>query len=180
MRESLVAINIICNGKIINREGIPLLFYWNGETDVLEDIKSNGDFKQWLEDEEILTNMESYLNSHIALFYFKTHDDDYHDLTCDIQNLYNLDTLSEFKNDLMFECVYYLYNKSFPERNGMHLAGNTVEQCKTAINMILEKYHDKILPDTCKHAIRAYVQERYKEFKHLYEYMQYIDEIIFN
>jgi hypothetical protein len=180
MRESLVAINVICNGKIINREGIPLLFYWNGETDVLEDIKENIDFKQWLEDEEILTNMESYINSHIAFFYFKTHDEDYHDLTCNVQDLYNLDTLIEFKNDLLFECVYYLYNKSFPERNGMHLAGNTLEQCKIAIDMILEKYQDKILPETCKNAIRAYVQEHYKDFNRLDEFMDYVNEVIFN
>lgn len=180
MRESLVAINVICNGKIINREGIPLLFYWNGETDVLEDIKSNIDFKQWLEDEEILTNMDSYLNSHIAFFYFKSHDEDYQDMTCDVQDLYNLDTLIDFKNDLIFECVYYLYNKSFPERNGMHLAGDSLEQCKTAIEMILEKYKDKVLPETCKNAIRAYVQERYKDFKRLDEFMDYVNEVIFN
>ena len=41
-------------------------------------------------------------------------------------------------------CVYYLYNKSFPERNGMHLAGDSLEQCKVAIEMILEKYKDVI------------------------------------
>ena len=54
MKENLAAINVVCNGKLINRNSVPLLFYWNGETDLIEDIKNNIDFKQWLEDEEIL------------------------------------------------------------------------------------------------------------------------------
>ena len=54
MKENLAAINVVCNGKLINRNSVPLLFYWNGETDLVEDIKNNIDFRQWLEDEEIL------------------------------------------------------------------------------------------------------------------------------
>ena len=44
MKENLAAINVVCNGKLVNRNSVPLLFYWNGETDLLEDIKSNIDF----------------------------------------------------------------------------------------------------------------------------------------
>lgn len=180
MKESLVAINVICNGKIINREGIPLLFYWNGETDVLEDIKSNIDFKQWLEDEEILTNINLYLNSHVAFFYFKTHDEDYHDLTCDIQDLYNIENLTEFKYDLLCESVYYLFNKSFPTDKPAINGLNTEEKCKNVIYKILEKYSSKISNETCVNAIRAYVQENYPKFKHLDSFIIYVKSVIFN
>ena len=54
MKENLAAINVVCNGKLIKRNSVPLLFYWNGETDLIEDIKNNIDFMQWLEDEEVL------------------------------------------------------------------------------------------------------------------------------
>ena len=103
MKENLAAINVVCNGKLINRNSVPLLFYWNGETDLIEDIKNNIDFMQWLEDEEILTNINNYLNSHIALFYFKSHDEDYQDQTINIQELYNISTLSELKLELLVE-----------------------------------------------------------------------------
>ena len=180
MKENLAAINVVCNDKLVNRNGIPLLFYWNGETDIIEDIGTNIDFMQWLEDEDILTNINNYLNSHIAFFYFKSNDDDYQDHTIDIQDLYNLDALSELKLELLVECTYYLYNKSFPERNGMHLSGTLEQQCKDAIKMILDKYGERLSIESCRNAIRAYVQEHYKEFYRVDEFMEYVDLVIFN
>ena len=108
MKENLAAINVVCNGKLVNRNSVPLLFYWNGETDLIEDIKNNIDFKQWLEDEEILTDINNYLNSHIAFFYFKSNDEDYQDQTINIQELYNISALPELKLELLVECTYYL------------------------------------------------------------------------
>ena len=180
MKENLAAINVVCNDKLVNRNGIPLLFYWNGETDIIEDIGTNIDFMQWLEDEDILTNINNYLNSHIAFFYFKSNDEDYQDHTIDIQDLYNLDALSELKLELLVECTYYLYNKSFPERNGMHLSGTLEQQCKDAIKMILDKYGERLSIESCRNAIRAYVQEHYKEFYRVDEFMEYVDLVIFN
>ena len=179
MKENLAAINVVCNDKLVNRNGIPLLFYWNGETDIIEDIGTNIDFMQWLEDEDILTNINNYLNSHIAFFYFKSSDEDYQDHTIAIQELYNLDALSELKLELLVECTYYLYNKSFPERNGMHLSGTLEQQCKDAIKMILDKYGERLSIDSCRNAIRAYVQEHYKGFHRVDEFMEYVELVIF-
>ena len=180
MKENLAAINVVCNDKLVNRNGIQLLFYWNGETDIIEDIGTNIDFMQWLEDEDILTNINNYLNSHIAFFYFKSNDEDYQDHTIDIQDLYNLDALSELKLELLVECTYYLYNKSFPERNGMHLSGTLEQQCKDAIKMILDKYGERLSIESCRNAIRAYVQEHYKKFYRVDEFMEYVELVIFN
>ena len=180
MKENLAAINVVCNDKLVNRNGIPLLFYWNGETDIIEDIGTNIDFMQWLEDEDILTNINNYLNSHIAFFYFKSNDEDYQDHTIDIQDLYNLDALSELKLELLVECTHYLYNKSFPERNGVHLSGTLEQQCKDAIKMILDKYGERLSIESCRNAIRAYVQEHYKKFYRVDEFMEYVELVIFN
>ena len=41
MKDSLVALNIIVNDKIINKNGVPILFYWNGDSSsLLKDIYS--------------------------------------------------------------------------------------------------------------------------------------------
>ena len=180
MKENLAAINVVCNGKLVNRNSVPLLFYWNGETDLLEDIKSNIDFKQWLEDEEVLNNINNYLNSHIAFFYFKSNDEDYQDQTISIQDLYNISELSELKLELLIECIHYLYTKSFPERNGMHLSGTLEQQCKDAIKMIIDKYVERLSIESSRNAIRANVQEHSKEIQWVDEVMEYVESVIFN
>ena len=127
-----------------------------------------------------MNNINNYLNSHIAFFYFKSNDEDYQDQNISIQDLYNISELSELKLELLIECIHYLYTKSFPERNGMHLSGTLEQQCKDAIKMILDKYGERLSIDSCRNAIRAYVQEHYKEFKHLDEFMGYVESVIFN
>lgn len=164
MRESLVAINVICNGKIINREGIPLLFYWNGETDVLEDIKSSIDFKQWLEDEEILTNMNNYLNSHVAFFYFKTHDEDYHDVVINMQNLFDFSKMENLNLTLFGESIMYLYKNAFPNNEIPSIPiNNTLDFYKHRLQDVINKYNNTINVETILMSIRGYVQEYYPE-----------------
>ena len=86
MKENLAALNVICEGRVINKRGIPLLFYWYGQTEILDDIKKSEDFFTWLKEEEIITDINYFLHSHIGLFYYKENDDDYQEITVDIQD----------------------------------------------------------------------------------------------
>ena len=41
-RESLVAINILnSENKLLNKTGVPMLYYWNGNTEVLDDLSND-------------------------------------------------------------------------------------------------------------------------------------------
>ena len=92
MRDSLVAINIINDDKLlnINGNGIPLLFYWDGEDDVLDSIFKMDIFKAKIYD--VINNVDNYTNSKIALFYFKYNGDEeqYNELSVLIQDYIKL------------------------------------------------------------------------------------------
>ena len=62
MLESLVAINIISEDKIINKNGTPLLFYWDGEQDIYEALKSGSDFIDYLM--HTVINKDKYTNAY--------------------------------------------------------------------------------------------------------------------
>ena len=62
----------------------------------------------------------------------------------------------------------------------MHLSGTLEQQCKDAIKMILDKYGERLSIESCRNAIRAYVQEHYKELRWVDEFMEYVDSVIFN
>ena len=40
-RDSLVAINITQFDKLLNNSTVPLLFYWNGESDIINSLKED-------------------------------------------------------------------------------------------------------------------------------------------
>ena len=49
MKDTLVALNIIINDKIINKNGVPILFYWNGQSSsLIKDIYGDENFKSLL------------------------------------------------------------------------------------------------------------------------------------
>ncbi len=181
MRENLASLNVICKGKVINRDGIPLLFYWDGKEEIIDDLQNSEDFKQWLEAENILNNIEDYLSSHVGLFYFRSHDEDYQELLINIQDLFDFNSLNSLKEDLLSECAYYLFNKAFPNREiGIQIFDNPIDQSNAYIKAILKKYEGKITNQTCQMAIRGYIQERYPSFKHLEDFMEYLNTVIFN
>lgn len=181
MRENLASLNVICKGKVLNRNGVPLLFYWDGKEEIIDDLQNSEDFKQWLEAENVLNNMEDYLNSHVGLFYFRSHDEDYHELIINIQDLFEFNSLNYLKEDILSECTYYLFNKAFPNREiGIQIFDNPVDQSNAYIKAILKKYEGKITNQTCQMAIRGYIQERYPDFKHLEDFMEYLNTVIFN
>ena len=59
-RDSLVAINIINNeNKLLNKTSIPMLYYWNGESDVLDDLSNDTNLTEYVK--TLLENPEEYL-----------------------------------------------------------------------------------------------------------------------
>jgi len=44
MVECFVAINVTYNDILLNDSVYPIIFYWDGESDILNDIKSNENF----------------------------------------------------------------------------------------------------------------------------------------
>jgi hypothetical protein len=184
MKANLAAINVICEEKVVNTNGVPLLFYWNGETDILEDIRKSEDFKQWLADEFILEDLNKYLKSYISFFYYKSNDEDYQELKIPMQELYSMDYVSTISDKLLQECVQYLYDKSFPHVDELMdglLDLPLHDRCLEMIEKILEKYNGRISKDTCRMAMRGYIQEHYPDLtmSNLDIFMGFADKVIF-
>ena len=43
-----VAINIIADNKILNKNGVPILFYWDGKSNVIDEIKGQKVFMDFI------------------------------------------------------------------------------------------------------------------------------------
>ena len=68
-RDSLVAINITQFDKLLNNSTVPLLFYWNGESDIINSLKEDESFISFIK--ERCMNIENYTKCKISYFFFK-------------------------------------------------------------------------------------------------------------
>ena len=111
MKESFVAINVIVNEtNILNNGGYPIIFYWDGESDIIEDIRTNVNFNKLIE-ENCLTDKEIYINSYIKLLYLNNIKEvKYVTQDIPVQSLYLLqDIKNEFWLDYIFDILVELY-----------------------------------------------------------------------
>lgn len=111
MKESFVAINVIKNkNAVLNNGGYPIIFYWDGESDIREDIRNNENFKKLITD-NCLIDKEVYVNSYIKLLYLNNIKEvKYVTEDIPVQTLYPLnDVQDEFWLDYIFDILVELY-----------------------------------------------------------------------
>lgn len=102
INDSLVAINVYDNStdKLLNKvKGIPLLFYWNGEGELINIILNN---KQFKENYLTFNNYKDYLNCCIGYFFFKFNEEngseEYEDTSIILHEHYHF---SDFETDIL-------------------------------------------------------------------------------
>jgi len=115
--DSLVSINIYRDDeeKIINK--IPLLYYWNGEGDLINYILLDKQFKEKYLDKISLDNAN---HLQLGYFYFKYDEDDNEQYIENIINIYDYLDLSKFDSlNMIYELIkkhmFELYKLSMKE-----------------------------------------------------------------
>lgn len=146
MEFSLVAINIIDDNKLINKNGLPLMFYWDKEKDINISLKESKEFRQFIIDN--ICNISSYTKSKISYFYYiyntKDNSEVYNEYINDIQKWLPLKEIEEtqFYEEYLINYMNYLYNcvykKDFEFREKIFLK----EDLKDIYNKIRERYNE--------------------------------------
>lgn len=158
-RDSLVAINIYSkeSNKLYNKSLVPLLFYWNGNGELIETIlKDNKIVNEYL---NTIFDYEEFLKIKMSYFYFKINDNDeeeYIDNTILISNYINL---KDFNSDqiiysLSIPYFYELYEKAIGNKYEKVNVFNK-EIILDIYKQIKEKYQEKLYKKTFVNYIRS-------------------------
>jgi hypothetical protein len=141
--DSLVSINVFHEEqqKIINK--IPLLYYWNGEGDLLMNILNDESFKTKHLDK---INLDTYKHLQLAYFYFKYDEENNEHYIENIVNVFDYLDLSKFDSiniihELIVKYMFEVYKMSMK-----------VEYSHTKV------YNDEIIID-----IYTQIKDKYKE-----------------
>lgn len=161
MLESLVAINIISGDKIINKNGTPLLFYWDGEQDIYEALKSGNEFIDYLM--HTVINKDKYINTYFSFFKYYLDDkknEHYQEDKINIQDFLKLKDLnpeqSLFYKEYLLNHFLYLYKSAYHEEYKEDISIMGIDDAVLDIyDKIQDKYPKRVIKSTVINYIRS-------------------------
>lgn len=175
--DSLISMNITYNDSILNNK-FPILFYWNGKNDPVEEICSNVSIINFLN--KTVSTPEMYDSGEINFVTYKFDEvfEQYDEKTLRIKDYFTLDNLSEnIVQQMIVTILNDMYFKVFSEYyNGDE--DDFKEKTNAIISAIRSHYTKEISNET----ILNYVRKTYKD--HSLEYDNKIEskneEILIN
>jgi len=160
MKTSLVSINIIkkTENKLLNDKFQPYLFYWDGETDIIEDIKKSDEFINKIK--SACFNLENYSDSILAYFIYELNDID-EQYTDNILNIQDIFLLSDIDEDFYEEYIINIFKDLYKQVFNEDYKGkdNIIFNIYTKIK---EKYKDKFIEESAVNYIRSILQKENK------------------
>lgn len=106
MKDKIIPINIFVGDKIINKNNVPIIYYWNGKHELIGELKSNKEFMQFIKDNCI--TFDNYGKSHISYLILDIDDEsNYKTYDNKLQIWFNL---KDDDTKLKFEFIKYYFN----------------------------------------------------------------------
>jgi hypothetical protein len=163
IHDSLVTLNIFdIDNKLLNKTTSPLLYYWNGESDILNDFRKDEQFVKAYE--TLFLTPQKYIEIMVSYVYFKYNDDGeeiFEEHTTDIQDIIYLDRFNS-KHIVSYYLVNHfneLYRNSFKtnkELNDTDWETYIIEIYKAVKN----KFKDRLSKQTIINWVRSLLLDK--------------------
>ena len=162
MKDSLVALNITSNDKLLNKNNVPILFYWNGESTLINAIYNDINFKSLLYN--TVMNYDNYANAKLSFFYYEGENENYTEDFCFVQNdikLFDLDDETRmFYKMYLWNHFKFLYESAFHEKYEGNVSLFEMDECILDIyDQIQSKYPKRVIKSTVINYIRSELQK---------------------
>lgn len=160
MVDSLVAINIISNDKLINKNGTPLLFYWDGKQDINEALHSDKSFLDYLY--HTVLNKDNFTNSLFSFFqyYIEDEKEHYKEDKIIVQDFIKFKDMDDdkvsFYKDYLLDHFLFLYKSAYHEEYYQDISIIGIDDSILNIyDKIQEKYPKRVIKTTVVNYIRS-------------------------
>ena len=162
MKASFVSINITSNNVLLNKNGIPILFYWNGLEPIEKLLKESELFRNYLN--ENVMNDIFYPDASINYLYYntagETEEEKYGEGHIDIEEMFPMCECPNMINTYLKGYFGYLYTKVFKEKYSFD---DVFE--RDIINIydkLLAKYPNRVSKNIIVNYISSELQQRTK------------------
>lgn len=174
-KESFIAINIVIKNNIDNNiiNEFPIIFYWDGESEIVDDFFENNNFRSIIGK---TLNFDFYDKSYIKLTYVNVDNDELKEKTFAVQELFpfeKLDIISgNFKFDYLEQTFRLLYSRVLKEG----YKNENLKESQIIIKDLYEQIKNGVAKPVSKETIVNYIREQLLEKTKLNK--QNIDHLI--
>ena len=155
----IVGINIFVNDKLINDNNVPILYYWNNEEDIEDELSKSDDLIFFLTKK--ITTPSEYLNSNLTYIKYDNFSKQYTSNRLNIQNLFDLKHFNEYNENFWINFIINdflnLYQLSYKQT--YELSSSLDEDIKNMFVKIKQKYPNKVNKDTIVNYIFSKLNE---------------------
>ena len=163
-KESFITLNIYYNEKVGNIliNHYPIIFYWNGEDDIIENMKSNKDFFDYLS--KNCFNIDLYPITKISFVQFnlKNGEEEFDQKDIILQDLFNLSEIPNIYEDSVINIITKLYYNAFKKEKNFDKDIDYLEKIKVIYKEIQEQYKDRFTLNTFINYVRSRLIKEYK------------------
>lgn len=164
LNDSLVAINIYNKDtkELYNNKETPILYYWNGEGDLLQSILNDKQFKDNYINK--INNIDVYCNMKMSYFYFcfSGGDELYIDNSVLLSDYVPLSSIESYSIVLktIINHLYDLYSKAFNGKSYDKLKVFNEDIIIDIYDEIKNKYKERLLKNTVINWVRSEINKQ--------------------
>jgi hypothetical protein len=165
MVNCFIALNVSYEDTLLNDSTVPIIFYWDGISDIQEDIKSNEHFMDMLNRKCL--SVEKYSKAIISLCYINDDNShEYGDYTISIEEILPFEDIKD--NDFMFGYVSEILLKLYKKVFKMEYVRNDIDDLNFKVEMrdIIKKIREylgrPISNETILNYILSQLDEQFK------------------
>lgn len=166
--DSLISMNITYNGLILNQK-YPILFYWNGENDPIEDICNDKKIISLLKKSIFELKQYESAQIHYVTYKFDGETDHYEEKSFYIKDYFNYDQVSEkVKHDIIVNILNEAHYKVFNEYCQADIIDVLNDDFKNKVETIIKAIRSHYTKEISNETLLNYVRKTYKEQQHDY------------
>lgn len=162
IRDSLVAINITQFDKLLNNSTVPILFYWNGEGDIIDAITQNESFMNYIKERCMTIN--NYTKSKMSYFFFKYDSEDkeqYSENVSNIQDVFAINLNEPFMLEYLITIFKQMHGDFMKAKYDDQTMFNTSDVVVEIYDTIQQKFPNRFIKESVVNYVRSELKKKY-------------------
>lgn len=154
--ESIIAINFLKNNEIINKNKVPILYFWNDDDSLTEELRSSEELQKYIFSN--FSDSYSYLIGRMSIAKYNGEEERFEELHIKVQELFNIDFMTKHDSEFWVNFIYNDFINLDSHSDGLDYE-NKIEHIQAVYEKIKRKHPNRVNKDVVVNYIFSKLNE---------------------